>query len=379
MARRPRGEGSVYRRGDGRWVGMLDLGRDPATGKRRRKAIYGRTQRDVVRDLAKARRELETHGDLPTANLTVETWLRTWLTDIAPERIRPTTLPSYRSKVERHIIPAIGRHRLDKLAPEHLRGMYRGMTERGLSEATRLQTHRILSRALKVAVREGKANRNAATLVDAPPTTVVETEPLNPTEIAAVLEALAGDRMESRWLAALTLGMRQGEALGLGWDDVNLDDATLTVSRALARIPGRGLVMVPPKSRKSARTVPLPRILADSLRRRWDAYQAESQAEGYTDLRLVWGRPDGRPTDPRVDWEAWRDLLDRASVQHVRLHDARHCAASTLGALGVPLPVTMQILGHSQISMTMRYTHTDLTAMQAAMALVDAHHQAIEA
>ncbi|MDX6264336.1 MAG: hypothetical protein QOH84_6024, partial [Kribbellaceae bacterium] len=267
MARRPKGEGSISQRHEARygcpplvagarakhacrgpWVGMLDVSQPGQP--RRRKAIYGKTLKAVQRELGKARRELEAHGDLPTAHLTVETWLTTWLRDIAADRVRPSTLVSHEQKVRLYLIPHLGRHRLDKLTPDHIRAMHRALAERGLSQNTRHQAHAVLKRALKVAVREGKVTRNVASneFMDGPPREETEINPLNPTESAAVIEAMAGDRMESRWLAALIVGLRQGEALALAWDQVDLAEGTLTVTRALARVDGH-LRMVAPKSK----------------------------------------------------------------------------------------------------------------------------------
>ena len=108
-------------------------------------------------------------------------------------------------------------------------------------------------------------------------------------------------------------------------------------------------------------------------RRQWEAEPRDSE---WASFGLVWGQPNGRPVDPRADNRAWTALCDQAGVRPVRLHDARHSAASVLGSLGVPLPVMMAILGHSQVTTTMRYVHTDLSAMQAAIRLLDAHHRA---
>jgi integrase len=378
MTRRPRGEGSVYRRADGRWVASLDLGFTPG-GKRRRKVLYGRTQPEVREKLRKARNQLLDHGTVAPTAPTVATWMRTWLDEIAAEEVRPTTLPGYRSKVETWIIPVIGRHRLDRLAPEHVRALYRAMRDAGRAESHVRQVHAILKRALKVAVREGKVTRNVAELVNAPSTFVKASEPLTSTEVAAILEAAVGDRLESRWLVALLLGMRQGECLGLTWDRVDLDAGTLTVDRALARIKGRGLVMVPVKSKASNRVVPLEGTVLESLQRRQAAYGAERAAPGFTDLGFVWGQANGRPRDPAADWQAWVDLLARAEVERRRLHDARHAAASALASLDVPVDVRMAILGHSTVSMAMHYTHADAARIREAVALVSRSHRQLEA
>jgi integrase len=368
MTRRPPGEGSIYQRGDGQWTGSLDL-TQPGQA-RRRKVIYGKTRQQVQRELGKLRREYERTGHLPTANLTVEQWMTTWLEDIASERIRPSTMTSHSQKVRLYITPLIGHHRLDRLTPDHIRGMYRTMTDRGLSANTRRQTHAVLARALTVAVREGKVPRNAAQLMDAPSAEDYDAVILNPTEIAAVIEAMAGDRMESRWLAALHLGLRQGEALGLGWEHVDLHNGTLEVARALSRVKGKGLVMGPPKSKKALRILPLTQPLAESLARRREAWLREREAPGHQDLGLVWGQPSGRPRDPRRDWAEWHDLLARAEVQQVRLHDARHSAATALEAAGVHIQTISRILGHAHISTTMRYAKTEVETMRAALAKI---------
>lgn len=367
MPRRQRGEGTVYKRSrDGMWVGMLDLGwRD---GKRRRKAVYGKTQRAAIAALNQAKAELAKQGDLVTATPTVEAWLNQWLDEVAPQRVRETTLAGYRSKVDHWIIPAIGNVKLDKVTPEHLERLYATMRAAGKSDATILQTHRILSRALKVAHRYGKASRNPATLVDAPKTPKNRGEGIPPDNVAAIMEAAAGDPLESRWLAAVVLGMRQGEALGLGWEDVDLDDGTITVRRGLARVTGKGLMMQDPKSRESARTFPVPDFVLDSLR------QHREDSPDHP-MGLVWCQSNGQPIDPKRDWTAWKALLRKAEVADVRLHDARHSAATTLVMLGVPLPVAMAILGHSNITMTARYSHADIEAMRQAMALVQAAHR----
>ncbi len=371
-SRRPKGEGSIYQRADGRWVGTLDVSRPGEP--RRRKSVYGATRKEAQRELGKAHREWLAQGQVVTASMTVEAWLTYWLTEIAPARVRETTLPSYGSKVRIHLIPHLGKLRLDRLKPSHLRAMYRAMTEAGLSTATRQQTHAILRRALTVAVREGVVMRNVAALIDSPGTETAEAKPFDRVEMAAVMAAAAGP-WESRWHAAFTLGMRQGEVLGLGWDWVDLDDGVIRIERALARVAGKHK-MVPPKSKKSRRPVALPGFYVDMLRLRRADYETERQQPEYVDHGLVWGRPDGLPRDSRADWGDWAQLLEVAGVRHIRLHDARHCAATALELLGVPLIVRMAILGHSQVPVAMNYSHADIEAQKAAMRLVDMAHRA---
>lgn len=360
--RRQRGEGSITQRSsDGLWVASLDLGW--VAGKRKRRVLYAKTQREAVKKLSAAKRELEATGGIASGSLTVEAWMTHWLEEIAPRRVRPSTLAGYRSKVTQYVIPQIGGRRLDKLEPQHIRALDAALVASGKSSATRLQTYAILSRALTVAHREGKVAKNVAALIDPPSLKREETEPLTPDEIAAVLRAASGKPMESRWLAALLLGLRQGEALGLAWRDIDLDAGTLTVRRALQRIKGEGLVFVEPKSKKSNRTLPLPRPLVLALAAH------RPRAAGTDDL--VWSTEDGSPIDPRQDWKAWSELLAAAGVRHVRLHDARHVAATTLAALGVPDVIVSAILGHAQVRVTHGYQHSSLEMMRSAMAMIE--------
>jgi len=156
--------------------------------------------------------------------------METWLTTIAPRRIRRSTLEStYAPKVRKRIIPGLGKHRLDRLTPEHLERFYTRLEDDGLAPATVLQIHRILSRALKVAMQRGYVTRNVATLVDAPSVSQIEIEPLTLDEARRIIELAARRRNGTRWSVALALGLRQGEALGLRWQHVDLDAATLTV------------------------------------------------------------------------------------------------------------------------------------------------------
>lgn len=359
MPRRGKGEGSIYRDSDGRWRGFLDLGYD--RGRRRRKYVIGRTRREVA-DKLRAAAAARDSGTLVVTDSrqTVGDWLEFWLESIAASKVRPSTLHSYRGYVRNRIVPALGRHRLNRLQPEHLEEFYRTSLAEGLAPATVLQMHRILSRALKVAMRRGRVPRNVATLVDAPTVRRTEIVPLTATEARQVLAAAAEDRNSARWSVALALGLRQGEALGLRWDDLDLDNSTLTVRHALQRQPGGGLVLVEPKSAAGRRTIVLPQPLVNALRRqRTDQHQERLVAGSlWTDTGLVFTTERGTAIDPRADHRRWRELLVRAGVRPARLHDARHTAATLLLAQGVPARVAMQILGHSQINLTLgTYSH----------------------
>ena len=359
MGRRGRGEGSIYQDAAGRWRGYVDLGY--VNGHRRRKYLSGATRREVAAAIRKAADQRDA-GTLTVGERvpTVSVWMTTWVDTIAAAKVRPSTLATYRGYVTNRINPALGHHRLDRLQPEHLEAFYRDAQAGGLSGTTVLQMHRIISRALKIAHRRGRVARNVATLVDAPRPNRREIEPLSAAEARRVLASAAGERNGARWSVALSLGLRQGEALGLQWSAVDLDNRTLTVRQALQRRAARGLAVVPPKSDAGRRTIALPAPLVVQLREHRAAQNRERLAAGsmWQDLDFVFTTPRGTPIDPRNDHRAWQQLLDKAQVRRARLHDARHTAATLLLTQEVPARVVMQILGHSQITLTLgTYSH----------------------
>lgn len=367
MTRRGRGEGSVYQRGDNRWVGVLNLGW--AEGKRRRKVVYAATRREAVVKLGALQRD-HLAGTLLATAPTVESWMRYWLDHVAVERVRVSTLAGYRSKADNYIVPQLGRHRLDQLRASHLRSLYAAMRDKGLSDATVRQTHAILHRALKVAVREERVRRNVAEQIDAPKVPKDRRTPLTVAQARQVLTAAKDTPLESRWYVALYLGLRQGEALGLRWVDVDLQTGVLYVRQALQRVAGRGLVIVQPKSRTSHRAVPIPTIVGSRLAVHW----AQHAARGGTLDGYVWSRPDGSPIDPHADWKAWQQLLERAGVPHVALHAARNTAISLLMAAGVPDKVASEIVGHSTVQITRDiYQRGDPEQHRRAMAALEAY------
>jgi integrase len=269
-----------------------------------------------------------------------------WLDTIASRKVRPSTLAGYRTCVNR-ITRHLGHHRLDRLQPEHLEAFYTRLEADGLSPTTALLHHRVTSRALKVAMQRGRVTRNVATLVDAPTARRDEVQPLTAAEARRILDVAGELPNGTRWSVALALGLRQGEALGLLWDSVDLDSGTLTVRRALQRQAGKGLVLVEPKSRAGRRAIKLPDPLREALRAHRVRQTEQRLAAGtlWEDRDFVFCQKTGRPIDARRDWLDWKALLKAAGIRDARLHDARHTAATLLLQQGVPARVVMKSSG----------------------------------
>lgn len=346
MATRSKGDGSIYQTADGKWRGSIEAGWTP-TGRKRR-TVSGPTRAAVVRKMRELRKELE--AGVGSDDPTVDEWLTHWLDVICPARgLKPSTLQGYRSHITNHITPNLGKRRLKALKPEHVRALHRAMLDAGLSPTTVRQVHAILSRALKVAEREGKVMRNVATLVDVPSPAVNPHPALTVAQAKKVLQANADNpRVLARLTVALILGLRQGEALGLRWEDVDLDAGLIDVHDGLTIITGEGPRLTGVKSQASNRAVPIPAPVVAILRA-WQAHAVDQWV--FPSLRYG----SGLEREPRLDWDMWRDALVRAGVPHVPLHGARASAASLLMDLGVPDRVIADILGHAQVATTMRH------------------------
>ena len=180
------------------------------------------------------------------------------------------------------------------------------------------------------------------------------------TEARRVIAAAETRRGSARSTVALAVGLRESEALGLRWADVDLEKGALTVRRGLHRVGGQGLVYEEPKADRSRRTVALPAQLVEALRAQRAAQLEERIVAGplWQDHDLVFAQPNGRPIERKSDWRSWKALLRAADVREVRLHDGRHTAATLLLSKGVHPRVVMEVLGHAQMRTTTdTYSH----------------------
>lgn len=382
MARRGAQEGSIYRRADGLWVGAVHLGyRD---GKRRRKTIYGKTQREVRGKVTAALRAHEQGIPLPSDRLTVAAFLDGWLVTVRPT-IRPSTFVSYQGHVRMHLVPALGRIALARLSPVEIRALMAAKLAAGLSPRTVQYIHAVLRRALGQALRDGLVARNVAALVEPPRVRRPEVRPLSPDQARTLLNAVAGDRLEALYTVALALGLRQGEALGLRWQDVDLDTGALRVRVSLQPLPrdlrpegaprGSRLVLVEPKTARSRRTVTMPAVVVSALRQHRIGQLQERLLAGsrWREWGLVFTTTIGTPLEARNVSHRFHAILAAAGLPRIRFHDLRHSAATLMLAQGVSPRVVMETLGHSTIGMTMNvYAHVIPALQQDAADRMDA-------
>jgi len=352
-ARRGKGDDSVYLCGDGFYRGAIDLGY--VNGKRKRKTFKASTRAEILARMKKFRDELT--AGIITDTVTTGEWMTHWLDVSCVERgLKPRTVYGYRRYVELYVIPTIGRVELRRLTVDHIRAVYTKMRDQGLSETTVRQCHSILSRALKVAEREARIRRNPCTLMDAPRPDGVPYDSLSTEEAKLVLKAARNTRELVRLTCALVLGLRQGEALGLRWEDIDLERNVLSVEVAASSVPGLGPFEQTPKSKASRREIPLPLQVAAVI----DMWRKESGGIGLVfppmDRHGV-PRPGMKPQSASIDYRSWQAAITRANdyslsvggegVHHVPLHGARASTASLLRDMRVPEHIIADILGHA--------------------------------
>jgi len=360
MAKRGNSEGSIYRRSDGRWAASVDLGQ--ADGRRRRKAFYGKTRQDVGRKLQAAQRALADGLPLVDQRQTLGGFLEIWLRDSVARKVRPRTLQRYQEIVKLHLTPRLGRIPLAKLTPAHVERMMNEAIGQGAAPRSACHHRAVLRTALNVAMKWGVLGRNVASLAGPPRVPEREIRALGQADARALLEAVRGDRLEALFTVALALGLRQGEALGLRWPDVDLGGALLTVQRSLQRVNGEWL-FPEPKTPRSRRTLHLPGPVTAALREHRARQLVErlrlgAAWQGETWGDLVFTDEAGGPLSGFYVSRRFKALLAVAGLPPMRYHDLRHGAASLMAAQGVPARVAMEILGHSQISTTMNiYAH----------------------
>lgn len=370
QGRRGNGEGSVYKREDGVWCASADLGF--VNGKRKRKLVYGQTRKEVVEKLKGIQREQA--AGVTFTNLTVEDYLKQWLEQTVKRQNRVRTYDRYSGDINNYLIPELGKHRLGKLTPAHVQTLLNKLADAGLSYRSIRNVRAALRRALNQAMRFGYVVRNVATLVDVPGEVTFSAEPLDEEQAKKLLEAITGHRYELLFRIALGLGMRKGEILGLRWDDVDFEAATLRITGSLQRQRGR-LERTATKTEASIRVIALPPSLITMLQEH-KQHQAEMRkvARRWTETGLVFTTSVGTPVEPSDLSRHFKQVLKDAGLpQSTRFHDLRHSCATLLIVMGVHPRVVMEILGHSQISTTMNiYAHVLPRVQREAITGLDA-------
>jgi integrase len=356
--KRGNGEGSIYRRRDGRWVGQYLV--HTAKGPKYR-YLYGKTRAVVAEKLTRAMADRDSGLIFDAGKVTVGYYLDRWLADTVKGTVRTSTYERNEEIVRLHIKPSLGRVGLKKLTPTHVRGLYSEKLDSGLAPATVRRIHSTLHKALSQAVSDGIVPRNAAH-VKAPRPAPEEIRPLSEDEARAFLDAArqSGERFEALYVLAITTGLRRGELLGLRWDDADLEFGTLRVGRALVREGGRH-TLGETKTRRGRRQINLtPRTVNALKKHRKKQLEEKMKLAGlYKDHGLIFASGVGTPVNPEnLVKRSFKPLLKKAGLPEIRFHDLRHTCATLLLSRGVHPKLVQELLGHATIAMTLdTYSH----------------------
>jgi integrase len=339
--RRIAGEGSVYQRPDGYWVAAVSEG---PRGHRTRRYRYAHSRRGAQEMIEKLRADLAL-GSIPAGRLSLADYLQKWLDDGL--NVRPRTKTGYEQIVANHLTPTLGGFMLDRLTPSDVQRMVNQLASNRSPQTVR-NVHACLRRAITQAVRWELINRNVAKLVVLP---TVHSKPVSAmTEVEArrLLRALEEDQYRPLFVTAIATGLRLGELRGLAWSCVDLEAGTLRVEWQLDRDGP-----VPPKTAASRRTVQLPAYAIDVLLAHRARQHEELLAADFpTEAGFVFLSERLLPVSGFVALRHLRAACERAGLAPMRFHDLRHAFATLSLAVGVPLRVVMEALGHTTITTT---------------------------
>ncbi|MCA0292518.1 MAG: tyrosine-type recombinase/integrase [Actinobacteria bacterium] len=408
---------AAYGRGEpklmpnGYWEGYVSFGTHPVTGKRVRKHYSATSKAEALRRL-KALEKLRDEGGVAAVNAgTLAEWAHTWLADKKRQKA-PSTARYYASHMKCYILPRLGHIRLEKLTRRQIEDMFDWMLSPSgpdVSVSTVLGVRRTLCACLNKAIDEGLMVKNPAIRAQAPAHDPVEIESIENAHAGAIMRQLAGHRWRSRFLLAMVLGVRQGEALAMRRSAYRRDERMLVIRQSLTRgtwehgctdpaacakphcktkpckkgctqhtrdcpapcQPGctgharccpmgvrGGLISKSTKSRRT-RTIALTDALIEALDEHLAISKRERLQAGYPwgedKDEFLFAQPNGRPINPSLDWKRWKQLLRDAGTPHYRLHQARHFSATVGLASGMSTSAMLDTYGWSSPSMIQVY------------------------
>ncbi|GLV57516.1 site-specific integrase [Dictyobacter sp. S3.2.2.5] len=357
-SQRGHNEGTVYyEESRDRWVAQI------TTSLGKRKKYRCKTKQEAIRKKNEVLRELEKGTVVTAARKKLGDYLEDWLENAHRSQLRISTYVNYK-KLIRYIVDDLGNVWLDKLTPQQLQAFYTKKLET-LSSKVVHEIHGVLHLALKNAVRWGMVSRNVCDLVTPPRIVSREVVPLTLEQARVLVKHVQGHRLEVLLAMAVVTGMRRGELLSLRWSDVDFERRRLLVMHSVDFIAHYGYIEDKPKTTAGKRLISLPSFLIDMLEKhRIQQLAAREAAKKWVDNDLVFPNLSGGYMHPNHMGEKFRKLLKEVGLSHIRFHDLRHSAASILLCMGVNIKVIQELLGHSDISITLRtYSHL-LPSMQ---------------
>ncbi|MFE3017837.1 tyrosine-type recombinase/integrase [Streptomyces sp. NPDC059256] len=368
--RNPNGAGTITKRKDGRYQAAVYVLQPDGT--RARKFAYGKTWAECDTKRRELLAKVDSGIPVPTNSAKLAEWLPYWLDNIIKPRRKRTTYAKYETHVRLYLAPLLGTKRLESLSVADVR-RFLVQLEKLTTAATAKESHRVLRTALTAACREELVMRNVATLVEPPTVQARDLSPWSLDETLDFLTVARTDPLYAAFVLAIALGFRRGEIVGLRWENLDLGKREIRVRTQRQRVRGE-VYEDDPKGRRRKQTLPLPAICVTPLRwqRLRQAAMREKAGQAWKETGYVFTTRTGRPVEPRNLYRSFTRVAKNAGLRVIRLHDTRHGCATLLTAAGVAPRVVMEILGHSQIAVTMNiYTHVVQDTQREAVSHMD--------
>ncbi|MCR9200626.1 MAG: site-specific integrase [Planctomycetaceae bacterium] len=375
MSKRANGEGTIFQRKDGVWVGRISLGND-SEGKRRQRTVYGQRQADVAAKLEVLRQQARKGQDAVASNDSLESYLSRWLADDVAVNKAAKTYEEYESVTRLHVVPFIGHLKMSQLNGEHLQRWQADQKRKGYSDNQRAKSIRILRNALNKAIKLNLISHNPTAAIDKPRVQRREVRPLELDECRSLMRLCSENRLGGVIILGITTGLRLREIFALEWSAVDFGRRELIVRKSLEELTKKTMKATgtkssnnekAPKTRQSYRVVTLDDLTLKTLVKRREA--AVSEGMSPENCPLVY--PDtigGRLRGSNFNRMCWNPIRDELGIRDsVRFHDLRHTQASLLLAQGVDMKVIQARLGHADFSTTANmYVHLMQGAQAAA-------------
>jgi integrase len=364
--------GTLVHRGKS-WSVVVELSRDPATGKRRRKWHSGfDTKREAAAALAKLITNVNEQTYVQPSKVTLAEYFADWL-PAASIDLKPATADAYRRIFARYIAEPLGGVHLQAISPTRLNTLYAellrsgGQRGKGVSANTVRHAHVLVHRVLGSALKAGLVQRNVAAVAEPPK----QQRPADlgiwsSEQLGSFVRATSTHRLAALWRLYAVTGCRRGEALAAKWDDLDLATAHYEIRRSFGVVNGSP-VLGEPKTVTGRRSVALDPATVAALRAHRKEQIAErlKAGEDWNDGGWVFTQTDGSPLHPNVITRTFERLVTKAELPSIRLHDVRHSAVTALLRAGVPVKVVSERVGHASTSFTMDRYASVLPDMQS--------------
>lgn len=338
--RRNKGEGSIfYSKNEGTWVAKITL----PNGRERRKRSKNKS---VVQEwLLEERKAISENRVLTSGSVTFNQFADRFLEDVGQHTLKRKTFITYEAYLRLHIRPELGNIKLTALQSQQIQRLYSQKLNSGLSKKTVHHIHGTLRRVLNEAVKWGLIYKNPCDAVTPPRVEKHVPNVWSIEQAQQFLKAVEGHRWHGIYLIALTTGARRGEILGMEWQNINWENGTISIEKAVSEIKGKAVITAP-KTKRSLRTIALPDVVLNLLRK-------NKQTKG-----LIFKSLNGTPLTPRNVLRHFYSVLDDLDIPRIRFHDLRHTAATILLQKDVHPKKVQELLGHSSITLTLdTYSH----------------------